>query len=233
MMKKIYAIIALTVILLVINICLTLYINNDDEYYEGNYLSHYYKLKNMPTIIPLEYEEPEYEYDDAEEYYFQNMEEIENNLLLNNNIKFNDSNNKFFNFCYSLLNEFLFCLSPENDKNYKCKKLFYEKLNELEKCDIINFNNSKNSKKDYIFFNFPREDVLYTDVEDEFEKEKKFKEKNELSQKNEEESEDEEKSKKQILLYNPKNNIKNENENKDCIEYGLTKDDHIICKKYE
>ena len=209
-MKKIYAIIALTIILLVINICLTLYINNDDQYYEANYLSHYYKLKNMPTIIPIEYEEPEYEYDEVEEYYFQNMEDIENNFLLNNNIKFNDSNNKLFNFCYSLLNEFLFCLSPENDKNYKCKKLFYEKLNELEKCDIINFNNSKNSKKEFIFFNFPKE--VYTDVEDEFEKEK---------------------NKKQILLYNPKNNIKNENANKDCVEYGLTKDDHIICTKYE
>jgi hypothetical protein len=230
MMKKIYAIIALTIILLVINICLTLYINNDDQYYEANYLSHYYKLKNMPTIIPIEYEEPEYEYDEVEEYYFQNMEDIENNLLLNNNIKFNDSNNKLFNFCYSLLNEFLFCLSPENDKNYKCKKLFYEKLNELEKCDIINFNNSKNSKKEFIFFNFPKE--VYTDVEDEFEKEKKYKEKSEFSLKNDEENEDEEKGKKQILLYNPKNNIENVNENKDCVEYGLTKDEHIICTKY-
>jgi hypothetical protein len=185
----------------------------------------------MPTIIPIEYEEPEYEYDEVEEYYFQNMEDIENNLLLNNNIKFNDSNNKLFNFCYSLLNEFLFCLSPENDKNYKCKKLFYEKLNELEKCDIINFNNSKNSKKDFIFFNFPKD--VYTDVEDEFEKEKKYKEKSEFSLKKDEENEDEEKSKKQILLYNPKNNIKNENANKDCVEYGLTKDDLIICTKYE
>ena len=231
MMKKIYAIIALTIILLVINICLTLYINNDDEYYEGNYLSHYYKLKNMPTIIPLEYEEPEYEYDDTEEYYFQNMEDIENSLLLNNNIKFNDSNNKFFNFCYTLLNEFLFCLSPENDKNYRCKKLFYEKLNELEKCDIIKFNKSKNSKKEIIFFNFPKEE--YIDVEDEFEKEKKYKEKSEFSLKKDEENEDEEKSKKQIILYNPKNNIENENANKDCVEYGLTKDDLIICTKYE
>lgn len=233
MMKKIYAIIALTIILLIINICLTLYINNDDEYYEGNYLSHYYKLKNMPTIIPLEYEEPEYEYDDEEEYYFQNVEDIENNLLLNNNIKFNDSNNKFFSICYSLLNDFLFCLSPENDKNYKCKKLFYEKLNELEKCDIINFNNSKNSKKDYIFFNFPKEEVLYTDIEDEFEREKKLNEINDFSLKNDEENEVEDKSKKQLLLYNPNNNIKNKNVNKDCVEYGLTKDDYIICTKYE
>ena len=233
MMKKIYAIIALTIILLVINICLSLYINNDAQYYEANYLSHYYKLKNMPTIIPIEYEEPEYEYDDVEEYYFQNMEDIENNLLINNNIKFNDSNNKFFNFCYLLLNEFLFCLSPENDKNYKCKKLFYEKLNELEKCDIIKFNKSKNSKKEIIFFNFPKEE--YIDVEDEFEKEKKYKEKSEFSLKKDEENEDEdeEKSKKQIILYNPKNNIENENANKDCVEYGLTKDDYIICTKYE
>ena len=232
MMKKIYAIIALTIILLIINICLTLYINNDDEYYEGNYLSHYYKLKNMPTIIPLEYEEPEYEYDDGEEYYFPNMEDIEKNLLLNNNIKFNDSNNKFFNFCYSLLNEFLFCLSPENDKNYKCKKLLYEKINELEKCDIINFNNLNNSKKDYLFFNFPK-DEFYPGVEDEFEREKKLNEISELSLKNEEENEDEEKSKKQILLYNPNNIIGIENVNKDCVEYGLTKDDYIICTKFE
>ena len=49
-MKKIYAIITITLILLIINICLSLYINSD-EYYEDNYLSHYYKLKNLPTII--------------------------------------------------------------------------------------------------------------------------------------------------------------------------------------
>lgn len=63
-------------------------------------------------------------------------------------------------------------------------------------------------------------------------KKKKFKEINEFSLKNDEENEDEEKGKKQILLYNPKNNIENVNENKDCVEYGLTKDEHIICTKY-
>ena len=61
MMKKIYAIITITLILLIINICLSLYINSD-EYYEDNYLSHYYKLKNLPTIILFDFEEPEYEY---------------------------------------------------------------------------------------------------------------------------------------------------------------------------
>ena len=230
MMKKIYAIITLTIILLVINICLSLYINNDDEYYEGDYLSHYYKLKNMPTIIPIEYEEPEYEYDDVEEYYFQNMEDVDNNILLNKNIKFNDSNKKLSNFCASLLNELLICLAPDNDKN-KCKKIFSEKLNELEKCDIINFNNSNNSKKNFVFFDFPKDE--YIDVGVEFRREKKYKKKIEFSIKKDEENKDEEKSKKQILLYDTKNNIENENANKDCVEYGLTKDDLIICTKYE
>ena len=75
-MKKIYAIIAITLILLIINICLSLYINNDD-YYEDNYLSHYYKLKNMPTIIPFDFDDSDYEYEYPEEdYIYPNMDEI-------------------------------------------------------------------------------------------------------------------------------------------------------------
>ena len=201
-MKKIYAIIVITLTLLIINICLSLYINSD-EYYENNYLSQYYKLKNMPTIIPFDFEEPNFEYDYSEEDYFYQNVDVKANLahMLNNN-KYNT--------------------------NYKCQKLFNEKINELEKCELINFNNSINNMKNNIVdFNLPNYD-MNTDIEDEFENEKKFNEINDFSLQNENE-----KNKiNQIALIDENNKVNIDNSNKDCIEYGLI-DEHIICTKYE
>ena len=226
-MKKIYAIIVITLTLLIINICLSLYINSD-EYYENNYLSQYYKLKNMPTIIPFDFEEPNYEYDYSEEDYFYQNVDVKANLahILNNN-KYNTSY-KSLNYCYSLLSEFIYCLSIENDRNYKCQKLFNEKINELEKCELINFNNSINNMKNNIVdFNLPNYD-MNTDIEDEFENEKKFNEINDFSLQNENENN----KINQIALIDENNKGNIDNSNMDCIEYGLI-DEHIICTKYE
>ena len=230
-MKKIYLIIALTIILLIINILLSLYIDNDDEYYEENYLSHYYKLKNMPTIIPFEFEEPIYEYEDDDYFYYQNVDDIEFPKLYN--YKYNNSN-KYLNYCYSLLSQFLACLSAENENSFKCQNLFYEKLNELEKCDIINFNNSmRNYKKNLINFNFNFEgEDMYKDIQDDFQKEKIFNGIEDFSLKLNGEIEDDEKDNNQIALFQG-NFDENPNKNKDCVEYGLTEDDYIICTKYE
>ena len=231
-MKKIYAIIAITLILLIINICLSLYINNDD-YYEDNYLSHYYKLKNMPTIIPFDFDESDYEYEYSDEdYVYPSMDEIGFAPFFNNN-KLNTSY-KTLNYCYSLLNEFIFCLSTENEKNHKCQKLFEEKMQELEKCEVINFNNSiQNMKNNIIHFNMPYEE-MNTDIEEEFENEKKFNE-NELSILNETHEEmEEEKPEKNAIAIIEENNDDNINDsNLDCVEYGLSDDEHIICTKYE
>ena len=233
-MKKIYAIIAITLILLIINICLSLYINNDD-YYEDNYLSHYYKLKNMPTIIPFDFDESDYEYEyPDEDYIYPNMDEIGYAPFFNNN-KLNTSY-KTLNYCYSLLSEFIFCLSAENEKNQKCQKLFDEKMQELEKCEVINFNNSiQNMKNNIIHFNMPYEE-MNTDIEEEFENEKKFNDINELSNVNEtyEENEEIEKPEKNQIAIIEENNDDNINySNLDCVEYGLSDDEHIICTKYE
>ena len=233
-MTKIYVIIAIILILLIINICLSLYINSD-EYYEDNYLSHYYKLKNMPTIIPFDFEESEYEYDYSyENYYYQNIDERENVEYFLNNNKYNTNTSyKTYNYCYSLLSQFVYCLSIENGGNRKCQKLFDEKMNDLEKCEIINNNNSiKVMKNNIVDFNLPKIEMNHNI--DEIKNEKKINKIKKLSI----EKEKFKRKKKEIPKINQialidKTNKKNiDNRDKDCIEYGLI-DEHIICTKYE
>lgn len=239
-MKKIYAIVTLTTTLLIINIFLSFYINSD-EYYEDNYISQYYKLKNMPTIIPFDFEESDYDYTD-ENYFYQNVDEGLNLSPFFNNNNYNDSN-KPLNYCYSLLSEFIYCLSIESDKNQKCQKLFDEKINDLEKCELINFNYSiRNMKNNIIDFNLPNYE-MNNDIENENEDESEcdnrekcdefidfsFENKNITEIKI---NEIEMPKMNQIALINDNNEETIDNSNKDCIEYGLI-DDHIICTKFE
>lgn len=240
MMKKIYAIVTLTTTLLIINIFLSFYINSD-EYYEDNYISQYYKLKNMPTIIPFDYEESDYDYTD-ENYFYQNVDEGLNLSPFFNNNNYNDSN-KPLNYCYSLLSEFIYCLSIESDKNQKCQKLFDEKINDLEKCELINFNYSiRNMKNNIIDFNLPNYE-MNNDIENENEDEsecdnrEKCDEFIDFSFENQniteiKINEIEMPKMNQIALINDNNEEKIDNSNKDCIEYGLI-DEHIICTKFE
>lgn len=240
MMKKIYAIVTLTTTLLIINIFLSFYINSD-EYYEDNYISQYYKLKNMPTIIPFDYEESDYDYTD-ENYFYQNVDEGLNLSPFFNNNNYNDSN-KPLNYCYSLLSEFIYCLSIESDKNQKCQKLFDEKINDLEKCELINFNYSiRNMKNNIIDFNLPNYE-MNNDIENENEDEsecdnrEKCDEFIDFSFENQniteiKINEIEMPKMNQIALINDNNEETIDNSNKDCIEYGLI-DDHIICTKFE
>lgn len=240
MMKKIYAIVTLTTTLLIINIFLSFYINSD-EYYEDNYISQYYKLKNMPTIIPFDFEESDYDYTD-ENYFYQNVDEGLNLSPFFNNNNYNDSN-KPLNYCYSLLSEFIYCLSIESDKNQKCQKLFDEKINDLEKCELINFNYSiRNMKNNIIDFNLPNYE-MNNDIENENEDEsecdnrEKCDEFIDFSFENQniteiKINEIEMPKMNQIALINDNNEEKIDNSNKDCIEYGLI-DEHIICTKFE
>ena len=233
-MTKIYAIIAIILILLIINICLSLYMNSD-EYYEDNYLSHYYKLKNMPTIIPFDFEESDYEYDDySDDYYYHNIDERENLEYFLNNNKYNTNiSYKTYNYCYSLLSQFAYCLSKENGKNRKCQKLFDEKINELEKCEIIDNNNSiKIMKNNIVDFNLPKNE-MNSEIENEFKNEKKFNKIKTFPIKNDVTKKKNEIPKLNQIALIDKNNIRNiDNSDKDCIEYGLL-DEHIICTKYE
>jgi hypothetical protein len=230
-MDTIYTTFILLLIVLSFSIGFSLYLRNNKENYHENYLSHYYKLKNMPIIIPHEFREPNYE--SKGEYDFNDEEEDEND----NNYKkdviefpvlFNyNGNDKNLNFCYSLLAEFIFCLSPDNENNPKCENLIFEKSNELKRCDIINLNNLKKLK------NYKNLDVLLPKDEETTEKQTELKLDQKLNLIKEKIEDNEQKNK------NNKSTIKNEtikekiNGNKDCIEYGLTQDEHIICTKYE
>ena len=232
MLNNIYDMILINIIIIIINIGISIYINSDEEYYGENYISHYFKLKNMPTIIPYEYGEPEYDFEDYDEgLYFKNFGLNRFPHLTHNN-KYNESN-KFLNYCYSLLSEFIFCLNQENENEFKCQNLFSEKIDDLESCDIINMSNSINDiKKNIIFFNISF-DEMNNDLPDEFQKEKKFNQITEFKGNFEEKKIDlDNANNNQIILSNVsfKENIK---ETKDCVEYGLTNDDHIICTKYE
>ena len=240
MMKKVYAIIAIILILLIINICLSLYINTD-EYYEDNYLSHYYKLKNMPTIIPFDFEEPEYVYDyEDEDLIYQNLDNNDDFAPIFNN-KYNISH-KSLNYCYTLINDFMFCLSPGNEKSYKCITLFTEKMGELDKCEKFNFNlnfSIQNMKHNIVYFNIPNYE-MNTDIEEKFEKEKNFNvikdfsinDDNENNMNNISIEEEKKAEKNQIAIYYEKKEENINYSNMDCVEYGLI-NEHIICTKYE
>ena len=55
-MTELYPIILIILITLIVNIFISLFMNPNNSY-EENYLFQYYKLKNMPTIIPFDFEE--------------------------------------------------------------------------------------------------------------------------------------------------------------------------------
>ena len=100
-------------------------------------------------------------------------------------------------------------------------------MNELKKCDIINLNNLKKLK------NYKNLDILLPKDEETTEKKAELKPDQKLNLIKEKIEDDEQKNK------NDKSIIKNEtinekiNGNKDCVEYGLTQDEYIICRKYE
>ena len=222
--------ILLILFILSIRIGFFLYLRNNKEHYHENYLSHYYKLKNMPIIIPREFREPNYESEG--EYDFNAEEEDENDNYYKKDaiefpVLFNyNGSDKNLNFCYSLLAEFIFCLSPDNENNPKCENLIFEKSNDLKRCDIINLKNLK-KLKNYKYF------VLLPKDEETTEKQAELKLDQKLNLIKEKIEDNEQKNK------NNKKIIKNEtikekiNANKDCVEYGLTQDEHIICRKYE
>ena len=229
--------IVLILIVLSISIGFSLFLRNSKEYYHEKNFSHYSKLENTPTIIPFELRELNYESEG--EYDFEDEEEDENdnyNYIYNKKVKdviefpvlfnYND-NDKNLNFCYSLLGDFIFCLSPDNESNPKCENLISENLNELKKCDIINLNNLKKLK------NYKNLDILLPKDEETTEKKAELKPDQKLNLIKEKIEDDEQKNK------NDKSIIKNEtinekiNGNKDCVEYGLTQDEYIICRKYE
>lgn len=231
-MDKIYTTIILILILLSISISFSLFLRNNKVQYHENYISHYYKLKNMPTIIPFEFGEPnydsegEYEFDvedvDENDNFYKNMDVIEFPVLFNYN-----ASDKNINFCYSLLAEFIFCLTPDNENNSKCRNLIFEKSKDLKRCDIINLNNLKKLKFYKNFDNLIPKDKKTTEKKAELKLDKKLS----LIKEKIEDNEQKNKNNKSIIA---NETIKEKiNGIKDCVEYGLTQDEHIICRKYE
>lgn len=237
MLTKIYVIIAIALILLIINICLSLSIKND--YYEENYLSQYFKLKNIPTFIPFDIEESNYEYNYLEGgFFYQNInEDIFPNLFKDIVNKYNLSN-KGLNYCYSLLDEFIYCVSNQNERSYKCQRLFEEKIEDLERCEAINSNNSIKSTKNKVnsvaYWNLPI-DQMNSNNQHEFKTGKTINNINKIYNNNFNKSEEKNENNIQKKLVLTEENKEKENinySNMDCIEYGLI-GEQIICTKYE
>jgi len=236
MMVKINAIIAIVLILLIINIRFK-YHENYEEFYEiSSDLNQFYKFKNIPTIIPLDYYYSNDEYEDEINYQKYEFEK----LFFNNNLNIDQET---MNECYLLFNKFMQCLSKNNGRPEKCQKLVNEK--EVRNCEM-NFTNSvyyfddsiekiKEMKDNFVHFNFPNDDNLEIDIQ--FGREQIFED--EINMKTVFMSttfkEEEEKFNNFNIHINEVNNNKEEEIyfKKDCVEYGLTKDEYIICTKYE
>ena len=136
-------------------------------------------------------------------------------------------------------------MTEENFKNIKetkCNKLVDKEIEELEKCqiefnsDFDSYDYSQNFDNNIVYFNFSDHDNengndnYNAEDDEELDKEKFLK----LL---EEDSYIKDKNINIISSENSNiinNNINNDDYlNKDCIEYGLSKDGFIICTKYE
>ena len=235
MVKKL--IIIITIILFIsINIFFSLYVERKN--YKINYKgSHQFKKNSLTTIMPKQdkilgqdlylfkdylMQNFEEEYDQDNYYYF----DLDNPSMNNNDN----------NYCKSIFEKFVFCLSEENFKNLKhskCNKLFEKEMEELEKCTFdfnFDFDINDYTKKieDNIYLNFSNydNDKNYNDEENDFETQ-------DIIFENKEKDITFHEKKKYIMNLEDNRNKDEANQNKDCIEYGLSNDELLICTKYE
>ena len=230
----------IVMILILINIFFTLYVEkrNYKKYYLPRQPMQYFQKNKITKILPSEPKMLKNELNifqdylnhnidgdyDFEKYYFFNLD---NPITANNK------------YCFNLLEKLVYCLSEENMKNLKnskCNKLIENEMEELEKCQIdfnfdfdINDYSQKidNIENDIFYLNFSTFDKYNKEIEEE-----------------ELETQDiiidnEEigaiiKDKKKMIKADTKENITNEeNSKKDCVEYGISNDEFLICTKYE
>ena len=243
-MEKKWIIIIIVLILVFINIFFSLYAehNSHKSYYFKNHANRYYKKKTNAKIIPSEYKllKPdlnlfqdyinqnfEEEYEDFENYYFFNLEHPIS------------ADNKH---CFNLLEKLMYCLSEDNFKNIKrtkCNRLLQKEMKELEKCQIdfnFDFDINDYSKKmeeienNMFYLNFSSFEKYNKQIEEE------ESETQEIIIDNKEIETIIKDKKKKIVTKEYSNEDINKNEenlNKDCVEYGLSQDDILICTKYE
>lgn len=234
--------IIIVMIFIAINIFFSLYTekNSYKKFYFQNNDFQYYKKNIMTKIIPSDNKILKSDLNLFQEYLNQNLEEgedLEKYFLFNFDESIN-SNNKH---CLKLLEKLVNCLSEENFqslKSIKCNSIIGEEMEELEKCqidfnsdfDINDYTKQFEEKNNDIFYlNFSTFDKYNKEL-----KEEEYKTQDIIIENKEIETINYNK-KKYIINEddNNENNKNNENLNKDCIEYGLSKDGLLICTKYE
>lgn len=230
----------IVMILILINIFFTLYVEkrNYKKYYLPRQPMQYFQKNKITKTLPSEPKMLKNELNIFQDYLNHNIDgeyDFEKYYFFNLDNPIT-SNNKY---CFNLLEKLVYCLSEENMKNLKnskCNKLIENEMEELEKCQIdfnfdfdINDYSQKidNIENDIFYLNFSTFDKYNKEIEEE-----------------ELETQDiiidnEEigaiiKDKKKMIKADTKENITNEeNSKKDCVEYGISNDEFLICTKYE
>ena len=238
MVKK-TAIISIISILVLVNIFLSFYKSRKNYHrYYNNKLPSKYKKNSLTSLVSPEQKEIG--------YFFQ--EQIKKALKEEykydfDHIYYLNQDNPFYgtdSYCMNLLQQFVYCLAKENLKNLqksKCNELLEKEIEQLEKCQIdFNFDfditdYTQNFDNNIIYFNLTNFDNINDN--DKFEEEEDFEKLDKIFELRESDSIIKNKNKNEKMLALDDNETKNENMNKDCIEYGLSNDEILICTKYE
>jgi hypothetical protein len=241
MVKK-WTIIITIILFISINIFFSLYVErkNYKINYKGRRSHHHFKQNTLTTTLPKQYKKISgQELYLFKDYLLQNFEEEygqEDFYLFDLD---NPSNIDDNNYCKNIFEKFVYCLSEENFKNLKnskCNKLFEKEIEELEKCTFdFNFdfdiNDYTKRIEENIFY------LNYSDTENNKnfnEEENDFETQEIIFENKEKDITFQEKRVYYMDMEDIEENIKSkENQNKDCVEYGLSLDEYLICTKYE
>jgi hypothetical protein len=237
MVKK-KAIISVIAVLVLVNIFLSFYKSRKSyhRYYDTK-LPSKFKKHTLTSLVSPDQKEIGYFFQEQirkalKEQYKYDFEHI---YYLN-------QDNPFFrtdNYCMNLLQKFVYCLAKENLKNVqisKCNQLLEKEIEQLEKCQIdFNFDfditdYTQHFDNNIIYFNLTN----FDNINDKFEEEEEFEKLDKIFELKESDLVIKNKNKNEKMLGLDDNKTKNdENMNKDCIEYGLSNDEILICTKYE
>ena len=235
MVKK-TAIISVIAVLVLVNIFLSFYKNRKSyhRYYDTK-LPSKFKKHTLTSLVSPDQKEIGYFFQEQirkvlKEQYKYDFEHI---YYLNQDNPFFRTNN----YCMNLLQKFVYCLAKENLKNVqisKCNQLLEKEIEQLEKCQIdFNFDfditdYTQNYDDNIIYFNLTN----FDNVNGKFEEEEEFEKLEKIFELKEGDFIIKKKNENVIGLDDNKTN-NDEHLNKDCIEYGLSNDEILICTKYE
>ena len=235
MVKK-TAIISVIAILVLVNIFLSFYKSRKSYHrYYDNKLPSKFKKHSLTSLVSPDQKEIGYFF---QEYIRKTLKEEYKYDV--DHIYYLNQDNPFYgtdNYCMNLLQKFVYCLAKENMKNVqtsKCNQLLEKEIEQLEKCQIdFNFDfditdYTQNFDNNIIYFNLTN----FGNINDKFEEEEEFEKLDKIFELKE--SDLIIKNKNEKMLGFEDNKTKNdENMNKDCVEYGLSNDEFLICTKYE